>query len=88
VSLSNGKVLAAPSTAIKRIADIVFGILNPEPEYPFNIEFLPDVPFLHVANWPAPDNRLRFLWAVAHPSGLNVRHYQLARRLIRNGSSA
>jgi hypothetical protein len=73
--------------AVDGAASTVFGILNPEPEYPFNIEFLPDVPFLHVANWPAPDDRLRFLWAVAHPSGLNVRHCQLARRLVRNRSS-
>ena len=74
--------------AVDGAASTVFGMLHPEPEYPFNIEFLPDVPFLHVANWPAPDNRLRFLWAVAHPSGLNVRHYQLARQLVRNRSSA
>jgi hypothetical protein len=73
--------------AVDGAASTVFGMLHPEPEYPFNIEFLPDVPFLHVANWPALDNRLRFLWAVAHPSGLNVRHYQLARHLVRNRSS-
>jgi hypothetical protein len=74
--------------AVDGAASTVFGVLHPEPEYPFSIEFLPDVPFLHIANWPAPDNRLRLLWAVAHPSGLNVRHYQLARQLVRNRSSA
>ena len=61
--------------AVDGAASTVFGILHPEPEYPFNIEFMPNVPFLHVANWPVPDNHLRFLWAVAQPSGLNVRHH-------------
>ena len=74
--------------AVGGAASTVFGTLNSEPEYPFNIEFLPDVPFLHVANWPAAHNRLRFLWAVAHPSGLNVRHYQVARQIVRNQSAA
>jgi len=73
--------------AVDGAASTVFGMLHPEPEYPFNMEFLPDVPFLHIANWPPSDNRLRFLWAVAHPSGLNVAHYQLARQLVRNRSS-
>lgn len=74
--------------AVDGTASTVFGMLHPEPEYPFSIEYMPDIPFLHVANWPAPDNRLRFLWSVAHPSGLNVAHCQLARQLVRKRSSA
>lgn len=58
----------------------VFGILHPEPEYPLNIAFLPNLPFVHIANWPASDGRLLVQWVIADPAGLNVRHYQIARK--------
>ena len=81
------EILAILLIAVDGAASTVFGMLHPEPEYPFSIEYLPDIPFLHVANWPASDNRLRFLWSVAHPSGLNVAHCQLARQLVRKQST-
>jgi hypothetical protein len=71
--------------AVDGAASTVFGILHPEPEYPLNIEFLPDIPFVRVANWPAADGRLLIQWVIAHPSGLNVGHNQLARQLVRKG---
>jgi hypothetical protein len=60
-------------------ASEVFGIVHPEPEYPLNLEFLPNLPFVRIAQWPISEGRIVVDWVIAHPQGLHVRHYQLAR---------
>ena len=61
------------------VASEVFGIVHPEPEYPLNLEFLPNLPFVRIAQWPVLDGRIVVDWVITHPHGLNVPHYQLAR---------
>jgi hypothetical protein len=54
-----------------------WGILHPEPERPLNIDFLPDVPFVRVAEWPIVAGKISTEWVIAHPSGYEVRHFPI-----------
>lgn len=65
--------------AVDGAASEVYGIVHPEPEYPLNLEFLPNLPFVRIAQWPVAEGRIIVDWVITHPHGLNVRHYQLAR---------
>lgn len=53
----------------------VWGILHPEPAFPLNIGFLPDVPFVRIARWPVVDGKLSTEWVGASPSGRSVCHF-------------
>ena len=52
----------------------VWGILHPEPAYPLNIAFLPDLPFVRIAHWPVVDGKILTEWVMASPSGCSVCH--------------
>jgi hypothetical protein len=65
--------------AVDGAASEVFGIVHPEPEYPLNLEFLPNLPFVRIAQWPVSEGRIVVDWVITHPHGLNVPHYQLSR---------
>jgi len=66
--------------AVNAAASEVFGIVHPEPEYPLNLEFLPNLPFVRIAQWPVSEGRIVVDWVIAHPQGLNVRHCQFPAR--------
>jgi len=53
----------------------LWGILHPEPAYPLNIAFFPNLPFVRLATWPIIDGKFTPEWIVAHPRGHSVRHY-------------
>ena len=40
----------------------VYGVLHPEPEYPFNIASLAMVPFVRIARWPIVGGRITTEW--------------------------
>jgi hypothetical protein len=52
----------------------VWGILHPEPVYPLDIAFLPDLPFVRISQWPALGGRILTEWVVASPKGHSVYH--------------
>jgi hypothetical protein len=52
----------------------VWGVLHPEPAYPFNTALLPDLPFVRIAPWPVVNGRIFTEWIVASPSGHRVDH--------------
>lgn len=52
----------------------VWGILHPEPACPLNIAFLPDLPFVRIAQWPVLEGKIVTEWVVASPSGRSVYH--------------
>lgn len=53
----------------------VWGILHPEPACPLNIAFLPDVPFVRIAQWPVVGGKILTEWVVASPTGHSVYHF-------------
>jgi hypothetical protein len=53
----------------------VWGVLHPEPAFPLNIAFLPDLPFVRIAPWPVVDGRISTEWVVASPSGYSAYHF-------------
>lgn len=65
----------------------VWGILHPEPAYPLNIGFLPDLPFVRVAQWPVVDGRIQTEWVVANPSGHNLYHFPIQRPRAKHASA-
>lgn len=65
----------------------VWGILHPEPAYPLNIAFLPDLPFVRIAQWPVLDGKIQTEWVVANPSGHNVYHFQIKQPRVKRASA-
>jgi hypothetical protein len=55
----------------------VWGILHPEPACPLNIAFLPDLPFVRVAQWPVVGGKILTEWVVASPTGHGVYHFPI-----------
>lgn len=55
----------------------VWGILHPEPAFPLNIAFLPDLPFIRIAQWPVLDGKILTEWVVASPTGHSVYHFAI-----------
>jgi hypothetical protein len=52
----------------------VHGILHPEPAYPLNVEFLPEIPFVRISRWPINDGKIFTEWVVGSPSGHRFPH--------------
>ncbi len=53
----------------------VWGILHPEPACPLNIDFLPNLPFVRIAQWPIVNGEIRTEWIVANPSAYTAYHF-------------
>lgn len=61
----------------------VWGILHPEPAFPLNIAFLPDLPFVRISPWPVVGGRISTEWIVAHPGGYSAQHFPVRRHAQR-----
>ncbi|MDD4893978.1 MAG: hypothetical protein PHW54_01520 [Candidatus Omnitrophica bacterium] len=48
------------------------GLLHPQPAYPFDIDYFPDIPFLRMTNWGNLDGRITTEWTIADPSEKRV----------------
>jgi hypothetical protein len=67
----------------------VWGILHPEPAWTLNIAFLPNLPFVRIAQWPVVDGKISTEWVVASPSGRSVFHFPVRLpRAARRGTPA
>jgi len=64
--------------AVHGTESVVHGVLHPEPAYPLNERFLPDIPFLRIAEWPIADGRISTEWVIAHPEGRKVHHFKVS----------
>jgi len=73
--------------AVHRNKSEVWGILHPEPAFPLNIAFLPDVPFVRVAQWPVVNGKILTEWVVASPSGYSAHHFPIRFPVSRIESS-
>jgi len=57
----------------------IWGILHPEAAQPFNYAFLPNLPFVRLAEWPVRDGEILTEWVIADPHG--YRAYQFPIQL-------
>jgi hypothetical protein len=64
----------------------IWGILHPEPAFPLNVAFLPDLPFVRIAQWPIVDGKILTEWVVASPTGHGAYHFPI--RLPDKGGAA
>lgn len=51
---------------------LTVGVLHPQPAYSFDIAYLPDVPFIRVANWPCLDGQIATEWIIHNPSAKRI----------------
>jgi hypothetical protein len=61
--------------AMHRDSSDVWGILHPKPARPLNVAFLPDLPFVRIAQWPIVDGKIFTEWVIANPRGHIVHHF-------------
>lgn len=64
----------------------VWGILHPQPAYPLNINFLPNLPFVRISPWPVADGKIMTEWVIASPEGFETPHFPIrpSRRSARS----
>jgi hypothetical protein len=65
----------------------MWGVLNPEPAYPFSIGIFSKVPFVRIAPWPIVDGRIFTEWVTTDPSGYSVQHAKarIPKELLTDG---
>jgi hypothetical protein len=59
---------------------MIVGILHPDPIHEFNINHLPDVPFLRVKKWPLENNKIEIEWVIQRPKPAGFYHKEVKFR--------
>jgi hypothetical protein len=54
-----------------------WGILHPEAARPFNYAFLPNLPFVRIAEWPVRNGKILTEWVIADPHGYTAYQFPI-----------